>query len=54
MVRHPVWIENGQKPGRPETEPPLFERPPFEEELGGGDMTSLQEQPSTDDDKPFG
>ncbi len=31
--------------------PPEF--PPAEEELGGGDICSLQEQPSTDDDKPL-
>jgi hypothetical protein len=28
-------------------------QPPPEENLGGGDICSLQEQPSTDDDKPL-
>ncbi len=27
--------------------------PPAEEELGGGDICSLEERPSTDDDKPL-
>lgn len=27
--------------------------PPPEEDLGGGDICSLQEQPSTEDDKPL-
>lgn len=27
--------------------------PPAEEDLGGGDICSLQEQPSTDDDRPL-
>lgn len=31
--------------------PPEF--PPAEEDLGGGDICSLEEQPSTDDDKPL-
>jgi hypothetical protein len=28
-------------------------QPPPEEDLGGGDICSLQEQPSTDDDQPL-
>jgi hypothetical protein len=28
-------------------------QPPSEEELGGGDICSLEEQPSTADDKPL-
>jgi hypothetical protein len=28
-------------------------QPPGEEELGGGDICSLEQQPSTDDDKPL-
>jgi hypothetical protein len=28
-------------------------QPPAEEDLGGGDICSLQEQPSTDDDQPL-
>lgn len=40
-----------EKPlNKPETLP---EFPPPEEELGGGDFCSLEEQPSTDDDKPL-
>ena len=27
--------------------------PPAEEDLGGGDICSLEEQPSTDDDQPL-
>ena len=30
------------------------DHPPPEEELGGGDICSVEEQPSTDDDKPLG
>lgn len=29
------------------------QHPPPEEDLGGGDICSIQEQPSTDDDKPL-
>jgi len=29
------------------------QQPPAEEDLGGGDICSLQEQPSTDDDQPL-
>jgi hypothetical protein len=54
MPRHPVWIEGGQKaPGQPETKPPLTEQPPPEEDFGGGDLNSLEEQPLPDDDKPL-
>ena len=28
-------------------------QPPAEEDFGGGDICSLQEQPSTDDDEPL-
>jgi hypothetical protein len=54
MPRHPVFIEDGEKaPGQTKTPPPLSEHPPPEEEVGDGDLTSLQEQPSTDDDIPL-
>lgn len=29
------------------------DQPPAEDELGGGDICSVEEQPSTDDDKPL-
>jgi hypothetical protein len=29
------------------------DHPPPEEELGGGDICSLEQQPSTDDDRPL-
>jgi hypothetical protein len=52
MPRHPVWIEGGQKaPGQPDTKPSLAEQPPPVEDFGGGDITSLEEQPLTDDRK---
>ena len=39
---------------KPPTKPaPEPEFPPPEEELGGGDFCSLDEQPSSDDDKPL-
>ncbi len=33
--------------------PILREVPPAEEDMGGGDICSLEEQSSTDDDKPL-
>lgn len=32
---------------------PATAHPPPEEDLGGGDICSLQEEPSTDDDRPL-
>lgn len=31
----------------------LHSQPPPEEQLGGGDICSLEEEPSTEDDKPL-
>jgi hypothetical protein len=42
-----VEPEMVRKPGKGRTQPPP------EEDLGGGDICSLEEQPSTDDDKPL-
>jgi hypothetical protein len=39
--------EKVRKPGKGRTQPPP------EEDLGGGDICSLEERPSTDDDKPL-
>ncbi|NVN86215.1 MAG: hypothetical protein HXX15_09020 [Rhodopseudomonas sp.] len=33
--------------------PPKRSEPPPEEDLGGGDICSLEAEPSTDDDKPL-
>lgn len=32
---------------------PVCEQPPPEDELGGGDIVSLEAEPSTDDDQPL-
>lgn len=39
-------------PKAPEPSEPI-KQPPPEDELGGGDICSVEEQPSTDDDKPL-
>jgi hypothetical protein len=41
----------GKTPPNEAKSPPAFPAP--EEELGGGDFCSLEEQPSTDDDTPL-
>ena len=55
MSRPPVFIENHQKRDGEESAPPTEPdcQPPPEEQLGGGDICSLEEAPSTDDDKPL-
>ncbi len=42
-----------KQPPKKQASPPKRPQPPPEEDLGGGDICSLQEQPSTDDDKPL-
>lgn len=56
MNRHPVFIENGQKSfgQKSDIETRHEDCPPPEEDLGGGDMCSLEREPPTDDDKPLG
>ena len=44
--------KDGAKENRTD-KPKLPEFPPPEEELGGGDFCSLEEQPSTEDDRPL-
>jgi hypothetical protein len=40
-------------PGVKQVNDELFSYPPPEEDFGGGDFASLQEQPSTTDDAPL-
>jgi len=42
-----------KQPPKKQAPPPKRPQPLPEEDLGGGDICSLQEQPSTDDDKPL-
>jgi hypothetical protein len=60
MAQRPVSIESEAE--QPEKTPcevltevlkDLDSPPPPEEQLGGGDICSLEETPSTDDDKPL-
>ena len=55
MARPPVFIENGQKSEGQPSDPcaDLNSHPPPEEHLGGGDICSVEEEPSTEDDKPL-
>ena len=55
MARPPVFIENGQKSeGQPsDLCADLTSHPLPEEQLGGGDICSVEEEPSTEDDKPL-
>ena len=55
MAQRPVFIENGQKSAGQASDPltDLNDHPAPEEHLGGGDICSLEEAPSTDDDKPL-
>ena len=46
-----VAAENG--PGVRKVQDYFYVYPPSEEDLGGGDFVSLQEQPSTADDEPL-
>ena len=51
---HPTFIEDGdQAPGQEEIVRKRAEQPTAEDELGGGDICSVEETPSTDDDKPL-
>ena len=47
MFRRIMQLAKKQRPPKRRTQP----KP--EEDLGGGDIRSLQEQPSTDDDQPL-
>jgi hypothetical protein len=55
MAQRPVFIEGGQKSVGQKSDPlaDLDSHPAPEEQLGGGDICSLEEEPSTDDDKPL-
>lgn len=47
-------IEDGDKsPKQKKQEAAEDKHPPPEEELGGGDFCSVEQAPSTDDDKPL-
>ena len=51
---HPTFIEDGdQAPGQEEIVRKRAEQPTAEDELGGGDICSVELEPSTDDDKPL-
>jgi hypothetical protein len=54
MAQRPVLIGNSQDSPAEKPDPlTKLDHPPPEDHLGGGDICSLQEQPSTDDDKPL-
>lgn len=54
MARRPVIIEDGKSSPAPQPDPVRKpDHPAPEERLGGGDICSLEEQPSTDDDVPL-
>jgi hypothetical protein len=54
MNRHPVVIvDKLQHPPKRLEPSSQSDHPPPEEYLGGGDICSPEEQPSTDDDKPL-
>jgi hypothetical protein len=55
MSRRPVLIDKARKSPaeKPKLPACLGDQPPPEEQLGGGDICSLEEQPSTEDDKPL-
>jgi hypothetical protein len=50
-----AFMAKGKKAPATKQVPPPKRRPqpPPEENLGGGDICSLEERPSTDDDKPL-
>lgn len=54
MSKNRVWIEDGEtgpgQPPAPSTEP---YHPPPEQDLGGGDICSLEQEASTEDDAPL-
>ena len=51
---HPIVIEDGDKaPGQENIVRDRDAHPPGEDDLGGGDICSIEETPSTDDDKPL-
>jgi len=46
--------KGNETPAKRQVPPPKRRpQPPYEEDLGGGDICSLEEQPSTADDKPL-
>lgn len=55
MAQRPVLIEDGPNHSaqKPDAKTETDGQPAPEEHLGGGDICSLEEQPSTDDDKPL-
>jgi hypothetical protein len=55
MAQQPVIIEDGKSSPAPQPGPVAKPggHPAPEEQLGGGDICSLEEQPSTDDDTPL-
>jgi hypothetical protein len=50
MARHPVFIEHGDRAASKEKP---NDQPAGEEDFGGGDICSPDEEPSTDDDRPL-
>ena len=50
MTPKPIFIELGDKAPAQNDKP---SQPPPEDELGGGDICSLEDEPTTDDDKPL-
>ena len=51
---HPIMIEFGDKaPAHDELLRQQEGQPPAEDDLGGGDICSIEETPSTEDDQPL-
>ena len=53
VSHHPAIAPNAPTTADPKTRPRSEEHPPPEDLLGGGDICSLEEEASTDDDKPL-
>lgn len=51
MPKNRVWIEDGEtRPGQPPATSIKADHPPPEQDLGGGDICSPEQEASTDDD----
>ena len=54
FLRRALMAEGKKTPAKSKVPPPKRRpQPPSEEDLGGGDICSLEKEPSTDDDKPL-
>lgn len=53
MSKPPSFIVDDRKSEKPMPHMPGDAQPPAEEDLGGGDICSPEQEPPTDDDKPL-